>query len=80
METMRNNLAKLEMLGRETMDLVTGDMICDKVTRHRDQLTACQRQFRLANVKVSVNPGERRGVGYTKPENIYTILNIINEL
>ena len=51
MEMMRSNINKLEMVARETLDLGTSHQIRDTVERHREQLTACQRQFRLANVK-----------------------------
>ena len=52
MEVMRGNLGRLEVLARETLDLATSHRLLDTVERHREQLTACQRQFRLANVKV----------------------------
>jgi len=51
MEVMRGNLGRLEVLARETLDLATSHRLLDTVERHREQLTACQRQFRLANVK-----------------------------
>ena len=50
---MRGSLSDLEMMARESLDPATSDLILDTVERHREQLTACQRQFRLANVKVS---------------------------
>ena len=52
MEVMRGNLGRLEVLARETLDLAASHRLLDTVERHREQLTACQRQFRLANVKV----------------------------
>ena len=51
METMRTNISKLEMVAKESLDLAISHQIRDTVERHREQLTACQRQFRLANVK-----------------------------
>merc|ERR1719445_1694562 len=48
---MRGNISKLETVGRETLDLEESRAILDMVEKHREQLTACQRQFRLANVK-----------------------------
>ena len=51
---MRANISQLETVGRETLDLEESRAILDMVERHREQLTACQRQFRLANVKVSL--------------------------
>jgi len=51
LEIMRGNINKLETVGRETMDLEESHGILEIVERHKEQLTACQRQFRLANVK-----------------------------
>merc|ERR1719410_2094241 len=48
---MRGNISKLDTLGRETLDLEESQAILQIVEKHREQLTACQRQFRLANVK-----------------------------
>ena len=47
-------ITQLETVGRETLDLEESRAILDMVEKHREQLTACQRQFRLANVKVSL--------------------------
>ena len=49
---MRGNLSRLEVMARESLDLATSELVMTTVERHREQLTACQRQFRLANVKV----------------------------
>ena len=54
LEIMRGNISKLETVGRETLDLEESHGILEIVERHKEQLTACQRQFRLANVKVSL--------------------------
>ena len=54
METMRLTLSRLEMVGRESMEAGVSFEILETVERHRDQLTACQRQFRMANVKVFI--------------------------
>ena len=54
METMRGNISKLDTLGRETLDLEESQAILGIVEKHREQLSACQRQFRLANVKVTL--------------------------
>merc|ERR1719450_1083014 len=48
---MRSNISKLETVGRETMDLEESQGILETVEKHKEQLTSCQRQFRLANVK-----------------------------
>jgi len=48
---MRANISQLETVGLETLDLEESRAILDMVEKHREQLTACQRQFRLANVK-----------------------------
>ena len=49
---MRGNLSRLEVMARESLDLATSELVMTTAERHREQLTACQRQFRLANVKV----------------------------
>ena len=54
METMRLTLGRLERVGRESMEAGVSFEILETVERHRDQLTACQRQFRMANVKVFI--------------------------
>jgi len=51
LEGMRGNLSRLEVMARESLDLATSELVMTTVERHREQLTACQRQFRLANVK-----------------------------
>ena len=51
---MRGNISKLDTLGRETLDLEESRAILEIVEKHREQLSACQRQFRLANVKVTL--------------------------
>jgi len=51
LEIMRSNISKLETVGRDTLDLEESQAILEIVEKHREQLTACQRQFRLANVK-----------------------------
>merc|ERR1719412_2805988 len=48
---MRGNLGRLEVLARETLDMEESQAILEIVEKHREQLSACQRQFRLANVK-----------------------------
>ena len=52
LEGMRANLARLEVTARESLDPAASELVLVTVERHREQLTACQRQFRLANVKV----------------------------
>ena len=52
LETMRGNISALDTVGRETLDLEESQAILEIVEKHREQLSACQRQFRLANVKV----------------------------
>ena len=52
LEVMRGNLSRLEVMARESLDLATSELVMTTAERHREQLTACQRQFRLANVKV----------------------------
>ena len=51
---MRGNISKLDTLGRETLDLEESQAILGIVEKHREQLSSCQRQFRLANVKVTL--------------------------
>ena len=52
---MRANLARLEVTARESLDIAASELVLITVERHREQLTACQRQFRLANVKVNAS-------------------------
>ena len=52
MESMRSNLSRMEMIGRESLDSGVSFEILETAERHREQLSACQRQFRMANVKV----------------------------
>ena len=52
---MRGNISKLDTVGRETLDLEESQAILEIVEKHREQLSACQRQFRLANVKVTLS-------------------------
>ena len=54
MESMRLTLGRLELVGRESVEAGVSFEILETVERHRDQLTACQRQFRMANVKVFI--------------------------
>jgi len=51
MEVMRTNIGKLEVMAMEMLDLDQSRLIITQVHSHREQLAACQRQFRLANVK-----------------------------
>jgi len=51
MEVMRSNIRKMELAARETLDAGVSNQLHENLERHREQLTACQRQFRLANVK-----------------------------
>jgi len=51
MEVMRTNIGKLEVMAMEMLDLDQSRLIMTQVHSHREQLAACQRQFRLANVK-----------------------------
>jgi len=51
MESMRSNLSRMEMIGRESLDSGVSFEILETAERHREQLSACQRQFRMANVK-----------------------------
>ena len=52
---MRGNLSRLEVMARESLDPAASELVLTTAERHREQLTACQRQFRLANVKVKCN-------------------------
>ena len=61
---MRGNLSRLEGMARESLDPATADLVLDTADRHREQLTACQRQFRLANVKVRNYKMARASISY----------------
>jgi len=52
MDNMRRNIGKMETMAREeTEDEAARAGIARQAEEHRGQLTACQRQFRQANVK-----------------------------
>jgi len=51
MDAMRSNISTLETLAQEEVNEDSRAQLLERVEEHKGQLVACQRQFRLANVK-----------------------------